>query len=299
MKLKLQLLIDSYQQQKNWVFVFILNLFIFLLFYFFDLSHLQQELSEIRLQNMHLETQIKQLQLILRKTNTFKHLKADLTKNLQDSIKQVSTTFDFSVFLKIAGKAAKLSEVNVDSITPQNEYHSQDFIIKPIEVLISGSYAELANFIFYLCKSQILFLIKQMDLQVESTDDSKNKQLNMKVIFEFYSINNFSSSSLIQNKKMPNLSYQKSKLVLSDPFNFANFKDKTTSLTAWQVQDLQMIGSIIQDNKTWGVVLTPIGETYHVAIGDLLGKNKSKIVRITASEIYTSNENDFLLTNNN
>ena len=56
-------------------------------------------------------------------------------------------------------------------------------------------------------------------------------------------------------------------------------------LEQFSLDSLKMVGTMEQDDATWGLVIAPGGTLYRVRAGNYLGQNNGQITRITEDEI--------------
>lgn len=290
--LTIQILVDFYQRQKTRLAFIITSIIFFLLFYNLDLAQLKHDLEILTHKNYLLKREIQTLKIKIQKVNLLKNQAKTLNKKYNDILTQAPVNNDFASFLKIIDKTAKYSQVELSSIKPQVENNSSDFLVIPLSIAVIGSYTELANFISYLNQSQFLLVIKKFNIEPLANDIEDNKKVALNALIELYIIKIPANRSYLKQNKI-NLTNLHIKS-LRDPFNLKTLNDKLIALTSWQIQELQMIGTITQDNKTWAIVRTPSGDAYHVTLGDMLGKNKSIINKISDSTIFTNNPNEIL-----
>lgn len=56
-------------------------------------------------------------------------------------------------------------------------------------------------------------------------------------------------------------------------------------LEAFPLEVLKMVGSVVMDDNLWGLVKADDGTIYRVQLGNYIGKNYGKIIRISADKI--------------
>jgi len=93
---------------------------------------------------------------------------------------------------------------------------------------------------------------------------------------------------------------------LSDPFDEKNLRPARPSgrsagagkgpdpnrrrepLEAYPLDSLRMVGTLVQDNKTWLVVRAPDGSVHHAQVGNYVGQNYGQIKSISEEKAQVS-----------
>jgi type IV pilus assembly protein PilP len=57
------------------------------------------------------------------------------------------------------------------------------------------------------------------------------------------------------------------------------------SLESFSLDELNFVGTLRQENVTWGLIRQPAGLILHVSVGDYIGQNRARITSITNKKI--------------
>jgi Tfp pilus assembly protein PilO len=281
--------------ENPWLKISIIT-FILCLLIVIDITHLFKTLHALEQKNAALTNEINALQTSLAKSNIASNEALRLTNSYREALQKLSNIADISLVLKILADAAKFSNAEFDNFKPQNEKNYDFFTIKPFSIEIYGSYFELNNFLYSLTVSKIPMTLTRLNMQPVIDDNSSENKILLKADFDFYILRCcFSSKPQLENPV--NFASKTFAANLKDPFASFYTQGKNESLAMWHVQELQMLGTIFSSDKIWAIVGTPLGNSYHVTIGDRIGKNNSVITKITANQIITDNSNEYLFAN--
>jgi type IV pilus assembly protein PilP len=56
-------------------------------------------------------------------------------------------------------------------------------------------------------------------------------------------------------------------------------------LEAYSLDSLKMVGTLVEGNKTWGIIIAPDAKVYRVELGNYVGQRFGKVIAINPGEI--------------
>lgn len=199
----------------------------------------------------------------------------NFTKLSNNATKKFTTiNFNFDQYLAEIDNIANKSHVKIILLKPFVMNSKVNSTIATA-ITIKGNYQELVKFIFGVKSIKYLTLFNNLSLKKIS--DDQDELLLEGVLYSYeYAINSkiFYTNNISQ---------------LHNPFNFVVEKNKNKKLTNFACNQFKFIGLIKQHNKNDAVLIDPLGHVFQVGLGDKIGLNKNKIIRIKRDTIILDN----------
>lgn len=179
-------------------------------------------------------------------------------------------------------KALATAQVDLNSIEPQEAKENQWVKIYPIKVEIKGEYKNLLQLINQLLHLPVLTTIEDLNLQ-KKQEEKNNENLCLQILLMVYK----NKYRTVQNPT--NLSIPLSRRDIFKP------EISAKNLNLWSTKELCFLGLIKLGKMVLGIISDPLGEIYHVKVGDKIGLNQSEIMAIDAAGIRTTEQSDYIL----
>jgi len=260
-----------------------------LISYNFNISPLQTQLQKIltqqaenKLQIQNINQEIQKLKMGIHKESKQKQQHSINSISEGALLKNITTALSSSQLTAIAIKP----EIEADK-TATNKQHdfTPPITIQNFSITAIGTYKQITDFLLATNNTNILSNV---------------------VSFSIKSLNNENQSTNTENKLLFNVSLetlgithtkQVNKItIIRDPFNYETNK-LSIPLTTWESKYLQFLGTIQQNNKTFGIISDPVGKLHYITVGTRIGINKNKITNITDTAIITENNQDNIYRN--
>lgn len=215
---------------------------------------------------------------------------AALLKNIADAAYINQLTIVAIQPLKIASAEEDLLSQNEEKNTPQKmhslptENQSAPDITKNIAQEINfsayGNYRQIMNFFAAVQRLKWLTAIPVFTLQ--NAVDASSDKLLLSAVIRVYSI---ALHGNYWGGMVRAISGER------DPF-VPSADGAVAGLTAWESRDLHLLGVMQQGKDVVGVVSDVAGQSHSVRVGDVIGVDSAKVIKITNDAIITSIEGE-------
>jgi Tfp pilus assembly protein PilP len=158
-----------------------------------------------------------------------------------------------------------------------------NFAIYPVRLLTSGKFRDLVVVISAL--SQLKYFVA---LQAYKISIDKN-ELQLEV--NLFAYKNKNGKSVFTAKSTPQKSINSNAVLLDNPFKTFgdSFSTSKADITKWEIKDLIIVGVIKEHATTIAVIQDPLDYVYHVAVGDKVGLQKTRVLKVTDKCVFTEN----------
>lgn len=251
--------------------------------YSMQIQPLQIQLQNNLNQQTTIKLQIQKTQQQIKKLQSWQKQWKILEKNylLPKSTEQLTT----ATALKNIAMAIASSQITTISILPQTNTNkanitNSQFTPQLFELNAIGNFRQIIN--FFLAVKNLNLLTSISAFTIKQTNNVNNDNYDNNILILNISLQIFAFDHKKHRDKIT---------ITRDPFG-ANISTTSLPLTSWENKDLQFLGKIQQDNKSWGIISDPSGQIHYVMVGTLIGTNNNKISKITDNAIITENNID-------
>lgn len=247
-----------FQNSLKFIGPLLVGILILVLGYLFDIGILNRELILLQ-QEISNKKNYLQEEYDRRKNNNF-----TVSDKPLDSLDGIEIFYELQ-------KLLTRSQIEI------NLFDSKDVSQKAITHLeIRATYKEILDFIGFLLKRNFLTKIESLDLK---KGDSVGSVLTLNLSLSFYRAG-LSKDHLSNQLSMGGLD--------RDIFCWPS---KQRGIVIWSTKELRFVGTINQGGETFGVVVDPEGVSYKLSVGDKVGVDQNKVLKIDQNKIEMEDKN--------
>jgi Tfp pilus assembly protein PilO len=193
---------------------------------------------------------------------------------------QLALKLEFKDVLQNVVELAQLNQLMIQQIKPEETQIIDQFSVIPIVIALHGKFQNIANFIAAL--NQLEYFVAIPAFKITKNNDALDTELQL------FSYNNNHSTHPITIKKLALLAALP---LTRDPFNLLIdiASNKKADITQWESKDLNLVGIIKEPHAKIAVIQDPLDFVYHITIGELIGIQKSRVLKITDNCVIAAN----------
>lgn len=275
--------IHNLTEPIKWLLVFILFLLTLFLGYYLELDDQIVALDQARAQMGTVQLQLIRKQKAVA-TFAAATLQMAALKKLfvQRSNLLGKEQLRVSDLLANIARLGAMNDVTFKTIKPLAKQQHDFLMVLPIQIVVLGSYEQLAHFMHDVSKGRNFFMVPQnftLSPMVGGVDPKAELELSMTLLsyhlVTLPAVQRFASNNItVKTRHSPFFPHEKNSMLTN-----------ATSLSQFSLVALHMVGRVQQDHKIWALITVPDGQVYWVTVSSAMGVNGGRVKYITPDKV--------------
>ncbi len=232
-----------------------------------------------------------------------------IKKSYSQLLSLLPLQWDLPGMIQVLSTQATHQALELKMIKPSAEILTPAYAILPIRLSVQGSYENLKRFIINMIKIRPIVTIDNITLYTMPEETNRLTSVNQVLlqlhltVYMYRQLDKSSSQAIPTLPTITNIREPLTTLPITtqpnlptpskfNPFHLpsalaqdVNLNMSQDALQRYPLAKLVMVGTLIQDAQTWGLILTPDNVILHVKVGDYLGQTKARVVAISLTDM--------------